>query len=923
MSTAFEPETVFVSFDLETTGLSPRTDRIIEVGAVRFTESQVLDTLQTLANPGVPIPLPVQRLCGLKDHDLVGQPTPEEVVAQLAEFCQDAVLVGHGVAFDLAFCAEILPETFSQRTAIDTSELARILLPRAASHSLEQLTRGLDLGHDRPHRALSDADATRQLLARLLAEAAGFSASLRARLRFMCEGSGWLAGELLAAHLARGSAAPVGEAERGESLAVLPAPAPRSAPVPAGNGRLALGEIRAAFEAGGALATSDPRFELREEQQQMAVAVAQTFNRGERLLVEAGTGVGKSLAYLLPAREWANLRHEPVVVSTHTITLQEQLLNQDIPVLEAARPLPVAVTVLKGRGNYVSLRRLERWMRRGPAGGRRRDLEELRFQLRCVVWAEQTSTGDRAELRLAGRDPEFWEMVQSSVDDCLGPACHNWRDRRCFMARARLAAREADMVIVNHALLLADADSAGRVLPETMHLIVDEAHHLEEAATQTQGRRLTVGSVLAVIDRLPEFPDRVLTRSLQAARQAVQAAVADLRQLLESRSTGGNGRFPLVIDRRAAEIPEWAACEATLARMVRGLERAAAGLRDAARGASIEGLLWPQPDNAGRECELAADALLGAAALAGMAIGAVAGADSESVLWVEGGGRSGAVLRSAPADVAEALRERLFSRCESLVLTSATMAVAGSFTYIKERLGIRDAEELVLDSPFDYLRQSLLCLPRGIPGHADPSHPGTVARLAAGVAEALGGRTLVLFTGYAAMREVAAQIRTLLAGRGIAVLGQGLDGTRNQVLRSFRQNPRTVLLGTSSFWEGIDLPGDLLQCVVIDKLPFPVPTDPIFQARARGQRDSFNQLALPEAVLRLKQGFGRLVRSRDDFGAVVVCDPRILERRYGESFVTALPRATVSREPVEAVALVVKEFVSGSRVVPASPAPGD
>ncbi|MHB1939934.1 MAG: helicase C-terminal domain-containing protein [Candidatus Dormibacteria bacterium] len=903
----FGPGTEYVAFDLETTGLSPRSDRIFEVGAVRFTADGTSAQLTSLADPGIPLPLAIQRLCGLSDHDLAGQPSPAEVVAQLADFARGAVLVGHGVSFDLAFCSAVLPAEFAQRPAVDTSELARILLPRAPSHSLEQLGRALGLVHDRPHRALSDADTTRLLLWRLVEEMRKLTPGLRARLAAMSAGSGWATGEFMASQLQ-----PVEPGKYDRLTVRPPSPAATSGPHP--GGRLDPAEVAADFAEGGVLAAADPSFELREEQQQMAVAVTQAFNREMRLLVEAGTGVGKSLAYLHPAREWAHRTGDRVLISTHTITLQEQLLGKDLPALEAARPLPVRAVVLKGRGNYVSLRRLERWLSSAAPGARRRDLDELRFQLRLVVWAEQTETGDRGELRLAGRDPELWEQVGSTVDDCLGPACHNWRDRRCFMARARLEAREADLVIVNHALLLADADSGGSILPESRRLVVDEAHHLEEAATQAQSDRLGPGRVAAVVDRLPRFGDAPLAGWLRSAREGAQNAFAELRHLLEQRADGGD-RGALVLDPRLAGDPAWARCARALGRAQSAAQRAAVGLRQAAVAAPLQEMLWPQPDNAARECLLAADSLQSCADFLAFTLAAVAGesAASQRVVWAELEARGRAVLRSAPYEIGATLAEQLFSRMDTVVLTSATLAVAGSFRYVRDRLGFDGGEELVLASPFDFLSQALLCIPRGIPPHDDPRHAEVVARLVDEVATDLGGRTLVLFTGYASLREVASRLRPRLQGRGIALLAQGLDGTRNQLLRGFRDHPRTVLMGTSSFWEGIDLPGDLLQCVVIDKLPFPVPSDPIFQARARGRPDSFTQLSLPEAVLRLKQGFGRLVRGRDDRGAVVVCDPRIHQRRYGQSFVEALPRATISDQPVEAVGSLVGEFVRARR----------
>jgi DNA polymerase-3 subunit epsilon/ATP-dependent DNA helicase DinG len=909
-SNTSSPRPGFVAFDLETTGLSARSDRIIEIGAVKFDEHGVVDTFSTLADPGVPLPLIVQRLCGLRDSDLAGQPSPEEAVAQLALFCEGQMVVGHGIGFDLAFCGEILPQVFSHRAAIDTSELARVFLPMAPSHSLESLSRSLELMHDSPHRALSDAEASRLLLLRLLEIVGGFEPALQQQVRELCLGSGWVGGEFIATHLE------VTATQLSPSRQV-PKQAPQLEPKWDGPAQLDPAWVAEAFGASGLLARADQDFELREEQQQMAVAVTQAFNRNQELLVEAGTGVGKSLAYLLPAREWAARRSERVVISTHTITLQEQLLAKELPALAAARPLPVGAAVLKGRGNYLSLRRLERWLRAAPTAGRRSDLDELKFKVRAVVWANQSQTGDRTELRLAGRDPEFWEMVGSNVDDCLGPACHNWRDRRCFMAMARLAAREAQVVVVNHALLLAGADSGGSVVPEFHRLIVDEAHHLEEAATQAQGKRLALGSILAVMDRLPDLGVE-FTVSIKAARQGAITAFGDLRALLAADSGRAKAQTHLVVDAGLNQESGWPRCAKSLAKMVRTLDSLALRLRGAGESGSAQAALWPQPDNADRECLVAADALQGMSRLATAALveaaGVEAGIGSGQVVWVEVERGDRAVLRTAPIDVSSGLREQLFGRCDTVVLTSATLAVAGSFEYVRDRLGLEGAEELVLASPFDYMRQSLCCLPRGMPGHDDPGHAAAVAQLVADIAGELGGRTMVLFTGYAALREVHAKLRSYLGGRGIVVLGQGLDGTRNQVLRNFRGQGRSVLLGTNSFWEGIDLPGDALQCVVIDKLPFPVPTDPIFQARSRGRSDSFAQLSLPEAVLRLKQGFGRLVRGHGDRGAVVICDPRIIGRKYGESFVKALPETTFIYDPVEDVAATVGAFVRGQPV---------
>ncbi|HUY60723.1 MAG TPA: helicase C-terminal domain-containing protein, partial [Candidatus Dormibacteraeota bacterium] len=315
-----------------------------------------------------------------------------------------------------------------------------------------------------------------------------------------------------------------------------------------------------------------------------------------------------------------------------------------------------------------------------------------------------------------------------------------------------------------------------------------------------------------------------------------------------------------------------------------------------------------QPDNAAHECRIAGEALESFAGQLALTLAPDPEAE-EMVAWAELGPGEQAALRLAPVDVGSRLAARLFDPCATVVLTSATLAVAGSFDYIRQRLHLADGEELVLTSEFDYLHQALLVLPGDMPAPDDPARPEALAELVAGVARAVGGRTLVLFTAYASLRAVHVALAPRLGGEGIVVAGQGIDGSRNQLLRAFRRHPRTVLLGTSSFWEGIDIPGDALQCVVIDRLPFPVPSDPLYRARARHLRDPFRELALPQAVLRLRQGFGRLLRTTRDRGVVVLADSRLTTRDYGPTFLEALPRAGVSRGPAAAVPEVVEQFI--------------
>jgi ATP-dependent DNA helicase DinG len=898
----------FVAFDLETTGLSPKSDQIIEIGAVRLgADLRPLSRFETVVDPGRPVPIAIQRLTGLSEADLEDGPSPLEAVAQFADFCDGAKLIAHGAGFDLGFCAAQVPQAFDGRPVLDTLELARILLPLEASHSLPLLSRALTIEHDRPHRALSDARATAELFARLAEVAESMAAPLLASMRDLVRGgSGPLADFLLT--VVQGDGDAVGPVRDGATPRVVTRHA-----VPAAGGAAAPDESLAAAAArilgpAGPLAATMPEYELRPAQVEMARAVSQTLDRSGRLLVEAGTGIGKSLAYLVPLALWSARTRRRAVVATNTITLQEQLGDHELPRLTADLGLEVTHAVLKGRQHYISLRRWQRVLAtpdHGPHGG---GLDVLRFKLKLLCWLAQTETGDRSELRLAGAEEALWRRVESTTDDCLGAACANWRDARCYMVAARRNAADADIVVTNHALLLADAERQGLVLTGYSALVVDEAHHLEESATRQLGCRLRAADMLAIVDRLaPGEADGELGLALAQAREGTLRIFGEVKGLigtiLGSDSPGNAviGLTPAVRESHGFEQLVKAAWHA-----IRVLRDAADGLRRARGTRAMQGAFFQQPDRIDDELDLAADALAEAAASVERIICVPR---DDSVTWMELRAEQ-AELHEAPITVADKLAEGLFARADATVLTSATLSVAGSFDFVRSRTGVgHGAAELVLPSPFDFLSQALCVIASDVPAYDADDYESVLGDLCADIAMRLGGRTLVLFTGYAPLRAVHATLRPRLEPAGLAVLGQGLDGTRRQVLASFMQNARTVLLGTSTFWEGIDVPGDALSCVIIAKLPFVVPTDPLVQARGAGLRDAFAELALPMAVLRLKQGFGRLIRRGDDRGAVVLCDQRIASRDYGPTFLAALPEAMAVRTPRSDVGAVVEEFV--------------
>jgi len=926
----------YAALDLETTGLDPARDGVIEVGAVAFNHQVVVDRLELLANPGRKLPDAVARLTGIKNEELRGAPPSREALETLRRFLEGRQAVGHGAALDVDFMSAAgLWE--AGRELVDTLHIARILLPQAASHSLPLLAAELGLEQPRPHRALDDADATRQLLMRLREEAATLDEELKEKMLALVAPYGWAIASFFAEALAL--PAPLGF-QRPARAAALPASGRSRRDADDDPARLA-----ALLAPGGPLATALPDYEHREGQLQMLLAVAQTMRRGGRLVVEAGTGTGKSLAYLVPAIARALRRGERVVVSTYTVTLQEQLLNIDLPGLRQWLPWAFEACLLKGRPNYVSLRRWRRYLGEPCA-----DAEELRFKLKVMVWLQQTQTGDRSELRLQGREEVFWTRIASDPLDCVGVHC---TAEDCFVHRARAEAEKADLVVVNHALLLADAAAGGGILPHYDHLVIDEAHHLEDAATSGLRQEADGQGVLALLDRLARNDDGRTLGLIEEIRlqPGLGAAAGVETALAEAAPAALNARRraeaffeacgewvrqqlqdPARRDESLRLVPALRAepgfaplaglagdAVTALAALDAQVRRAVGAGRDLLGGEEPEPALYPTEsgDSAGtpefRELEMIRSRVAEAATLLREAM---LEPDGNTVHWFTLLARTNAVLlRAAPLAVGGLLREHVYADRWSVIFTSASLAVGGSFDYFRSRVGLgEDVETLALASPFDYLSQALVCLPTDLPDPQAPDFEPLLVDVVADVARRIGGRTLALFTSHQQLRDVYTALKHRADLDEVLILGQGIDGQRRQLLKVFTETEHALLLGTASFWEGIDVPGDRLSCVIVVRLPFPVPSEPVFAARSELVRDPFTQYALPLAALRLKQGFGRLIRRGTDRGAVVILDGRISSRDYGRAFLEVLPPAARYRGPVERVGERIEAWLEAAEL---------
>jgi ATP-dependent DNA helicase DinG len=662
------------------------------------------------------------------------------------------------------------------------------------------------------------------------------------------------------------------------------------------------------FAPDGKLAQTLPAFEPRPGQRTMAAAVAGVLATGGVLLAEAGTGTGKTLAYLIPAI----LHRKRVLVSTGTKNLQEQIYTKDVPLLRHALGLPFTATYMKGRGNYLCLHRFDQLtsslsvdsdsslMPHRPSAGasRLRDGATIgatdRIHLTLIEeWMKRTDTGDRGEIDELPDDLAFWNEIAATTENCLGNECPRFGD--CFVTRMRQRAAESDVVIVNHHLLCADAavrhHSFGEVIPDCHVLVVDEAHQLEEIATQYFG--ISVSNYR--VEELVADAARVLrTQPIPDRTQAKDFVLAVDRVEREGRQFFSDLQW-----KRPAP-----AGDALTARKSGGLFDERTRLTEEALDAAGEsGLLLTQ----------ALDALEGAVRLVKdasddlQAVGRRSAElrdqlrfllridDKAFVYFLEIRGR-GVFLKASPIDVSSIVKELLLDRMHATVLTSATLAVNGSFAYVRGRLGIESADEVRLPSEFDYERQSLLYLPRKMPDPRDATFTQRVGDETIEILRRTEGRAFVLFTSYAAMRAVEARVASALP---YPLFVQGA-APRHVLLERFKQTANAVLLATSSFWQGVDVVGEALSCVIIDKLPFASPGDPITAARiesinARGG-DAFGEFQVPVAILTLLQGLGRLLRHRSDRGILAILDPRLQTMGYGRRFLASLPPAPITRK---------------------------
>ncbi len=956
-----------VSLDIETTGLDPERDAIIEIGVVRFRGDDVLDEWSSIINPRRPIPQKIVDLTGITQEMIDrGGLSLWEGLRHAQRIVGNAPIVGHNIAFDLSFLRK--QNQFVSNPSIDTFELAGILVPHAGRYSLGALAAELGIRLPATHRALDDARVAHQLYVKVFERATTLPTDVLEEIVGHAERSGWSLATFWRDALeqqARGVftttiGAQLKRAKSGQTVlarkAALKSQLAAKPLEPREDIRpLDVEQVAGTLADGGAFARHFVGYELRPQQIEMLKMVTSAFNQSGHAMIEAGTGTGKSVAYLIPAMLWAIQNGERVVVSTNTINLQEQLFEKDVPTVVHALGIEGRAAVMKGRGRYLCPLRLNELRRNGP-----KTLDEARLLTKILIWLPNTLTGDADELFM----PAPGERAVFNALSAQNPACNfsTCSATDCYFHQARRLAQSAHVVIVNHALLLADIAVENRALPEYHYLIVDEAHHLEMAATDSLSYSIDHSEMMRQLEELHKPGSRrptglladIATRAKQSLPVDQGGMLINLTDVTEQAVERVANRIDIFfeefvaflndqdaddasdyaqrtrITRALRNSPGWSrldiACDnlrRELNALIRGLDSIFRALNDLSN-AGIDDLdiLLARINGAMRFLTEAGENLTGM----------INKPNDQMIYWTElepdrsngatGRGRTYTprlTLHAAPLNVGPLMRKHLWEAKKSVILTSATLRTATpatrnqpSFDYVQQRLDAGDVTTLAVGSPFDYAASTLMYLVTDIPEPNQAGYQPMVERALIELFRASQGRGLALFTSYSQLRTTSRAISARLLEDGIMVYEQGDGTSRRVMLEQFRAADKAVLLGTRSFWEGVDIQGDKLSAVAICKLPFDVPSDPIFAARSETFDDAFNEYSVPETVLRFRQGFGRLIRSKHDRGVIVMLDKRLISKSYGQSFLNSLPSPTTLRGPLSGLSKAVKDWLQQS-----------
>lgn len=917
-----------VALDLETTGLDIHTDAIIEVGIVRMKDGQIIDTFSTMVNPESPIPERVTHITGIRYEDVNKAPMIDSVLPQIAAFVGNAPVIAHNINLDMGFLQERYG-ILKGNLQLDTYDLASVLLPTAPRYNLNSLAQQVGIELENAHRALDDARAAALLYWALWQKTLSLPQAILQEISQASDGLDWDTGKVFSAALQESRTASAHLApiqfepyEDNES--------PLSASV---TNRVDTAKIDAILGEDGTLAHTLPNFEYRSQQVDMAHGITEAFNNARHLMVEAGTGTGKSIAYLIPSILWAVQNNERVVISTNTLNLQDQLILKDIPMLKNALGIDFKASVMKGRSNYLCPRRIEAVRRRKPSS-----VLELRTLAKILVWMQESQSGDKSEISLRGpAEHGIWARMSAQDEDCTLHQCEGMMHGTCPFYKARKAADSAHVLIVNHALLISDAKTESHVLPDYRYLVVDEAHQLEEAITNGMSLHIDQSSITRRLADLGGANRGLLGEIVSNAKSVVmgkeitrlEAFIQGIGEAISMMESHVKKLFSTLYDFLVDIRPDRSTDYVTLARIdsqhrnrnsfaqVQSVWKTLDEFFEVISDAMTElskAFNRLEQQNIPRLNELRSSVLSATDYLQESRVQLstfIIEPQDNTIYWLGlGQGTDAPVVHIAPLHIGPMMDQYLWGTKQSVIMTSATLRAHDNFDFIRDRLYAEDVQTLEVGSPFNYHDSTMIYVPTDMPDPSDrKKYQYAVERGIIELAAALDGRVMVLFTSYTQLRQTAQAITPRLALGNISVFDQSDGTSRQALLDGFKSTEKAVLLGTKSFWEGVDVPGDSLSGLIITRLPFAVPSDPVFSSRAETYKDSFRQYNLPDAILRFRQGFGRLIRTKTDRGVVTIFDSRIISKGYGSNFLAALPNCTLKEGTLDLLPKAAKEWV--------------
>jgi ATP-dependent DNA helicase DinG len=931
----------FVVVDLETTGNNPKKgDKIIQFAAVVIEDGKITESFSSLINPKRSIPVFIEELTHIDDEMVKDSPLFAEIAPKVNSLLQGAYFVAHNVLFDLSFLQEELIQAGFEGfygSVLDTVEMARILFPTADGYKLSDLAVREDLQHDRPHQADSDAQVTAELFLILVNRL--FQLPLLT-LNQLSQLSGGLKSDL--------------QQLIDEIILEIDPSSQKWHEYLEICNTLALKKIESHSSLTNKQYKNDYQFPISEEEKvkmvnkgftsyekrigqfQMMDGVYQAFQSGMHTLIEAGTGVGKSLGYLLPVAYFAKETRLPVVVSTHTIQLQEQIIQNEMPLLTKILPFEVKSVLLKGRNHYISLEKFALSLMEEND-----NYDTTLTKMQILVWLTETNTGDRDELNLSSGGNIFWNKIKN--EQTIFAMNKLWQEKD-FYLRAKNEAEDADIIITNHSLLLSNLSAEKTFLPEFDYAIIDEAHHFEKVASQYFGTTLDYLTTRLLLSQFGQYEQRLLFHELESILDALLANREDLTPTIKINQLIGDLSY---------EMDEFFKLTALYAKSRnterRGLNRAKVRFSREKEGKEKTALIH----SAERFSFLLKDlqnAINGRLEIIKNHKERITSKqkgkmeeiisfsndlqelkdtvqncflkESNDVKWIEIDFRSQqnvTTFYAQPAFVAASLKERFFNVKKGVVLTSATLTINSSFDYMLNEIGLAqdNTVKMVIPSPFDYKNQVKLLIPEDLPevnatGLED--YVIAITEHIITVAEATKGRMLILFTAHDMLKKTYELIKESGFLNDFAMIAQGItSGSRSRLTRNFKRYEKAILLGTSSFWEGIDIPGEDLSCLIIVRLPFSPPDEPLTEAKCQIIKqqggNAFTEYSLPEAILRFKQGFGRLIRSDKDRGIMMVFDKRIITAKYGKDFLRSIPSVPIKKGNIDELVEIIYKWL--------------